>query len=154
MRYKSFDKKIDKTWKKRLIVGGSLIFALGLVGCGAGAYGLYSLGKNMTAHIEVGSLGAAISKAGQASPESITNTVLNLASTWAAESIALGEIQSVKHGLRCVDALGGPDAGRLLETLAKHSKNLEITKIMRKVSSELTEGQASHPSSCIAFIAG
>lgn len=154
MYHDSLDPKTLKIWKKRLIVGGALVVGLGIVGCGAGAYGLYALGKNVSSSIQVGDLGNAIPKAGQVAQGSISNTMLNLAGDWALAYIATGEVQNVKHALRCIDALGGPDPGRMLETLAKRTSSPEIAKTMQRVSSELKKGQASHTSSCISFLAG
>lgn len=155
MRYDSFDEMNFKIWKKRLLAGGFLILGLGLVGCGAGAYGLYQLGKNVTANFEVGTLTDALPKASQIPTlGAVGGTVLAIASDWASASIADGDIQSVRHGVACIEALGGPDAGHLLATLAKHTNNSEIAQTMRRVASELTKNQESRPASCISLLAG
>ncbi len=139
-----------RLWKKRLLVGGALVFGLGLVGCSVGAYGLYSLGKHVSSNVDINSIGEAL-------PDTfgpVTGTIVTVASEWATSTVEAGEAQSVKHGLACLDALGGPDATQLLETLADKASNPEGSDALRKVAAELSVEAKSRPSSCLTFLVG
>jgi|GEM_PF-1146200 len=154
MRYDTIDPKMVRLWKKRLLVGGALVLGLGIAGCGAGAYGVYALGKHISTRVDVGTIGAALPTVNDISLGPVTGTVLAVVSDWAAASIASGDVNSVKQGLACVDALGGPDAGVILDTLASKATNASAADAMRRVSSELAKGGESRPASCITFLAG
>ena len=154
MRYDTIDSKMVRLWKKRLLVGGALILGLGIAGCGAGAYSLYALGRHLSTGVDVGTIREALPTVNEVSFGPVAGTVLAVASDWAATSIASGDANSVKHGLACVDALGGPDAGRILDALASKATNTSAADAMRRVSSELAKGGKSRPASCVTFLAG
>lgn len=154
MMHEVIDPKMIRIWKKRLLVGAAFALGIGLVGCGAGAYGIYSIGKQVSANLDTGDLGAALPKAKDVVIDPVSGAVLAVASDWAAESIANGGAESVKQGLACIDALGGPNAGNFLNTLANRATRFEAREAMRRVSAELGNVGESRPASCIKFFAG
>ncbi len=128
-----------KKLKRKLLIGFgalALLFVLGVAGSG---YALYRLIGAGTQAVE-----GVISDADAPLP---TNMAVRLLDNLVAAALRQGHMSSVKDGLLCLDAIGGPSPQKALEQFAQRSEDSQTAAEAKRLLEEMKKDQKPNLSS-------
>ena len=117
-------------------VSGSVAAVTGVIGSKAGVSGLPA---------EVAELPAT-------APGFVEGFIVGVASHWLNQGLASAEFASMKDGLACFDAIGGPSPSEMVNYAKSRTTDQAVLAKLKNLSSTLTPTTSSGPASCAQWI--
>ncbi len=141
-------------YKKALVIGGiSFLAFMGVLVVGAGVL-VYKTAGLATQEIKTWKAENGLPAISLPKPGFVEGVVLGVASGWLERSLAGPEVQSVKDGLSCFDALGGPSPSDVVTYVEGHTSSQQFRERLTGLKERLATSPATTtgPAACANWI--
>lgn len=137
-------------YKKALVIGSvSFIAFMGLLVVGAGVL-MYKAAGFATQEVKTWKAENGLPTISLPKPGFVEGVVMGVASGWLERSLASPEVQSVKDGLSCFAALGGPSPTDVVAYVESHTSDQQFRDRLSGLKQRLATlpGATTGPAAC------
>lgn len=141
-------------YKKIIFIAGiSFVLVSGLLVVGTGFF-VYKTAAFVTDKVKTWNTEATLPNVRLPEPGFIEDMVLGVATSWLQQGIVSTEVQSVKNGLACIDALGGPNPVDVVAYVKSRTSDQQVSEQLGNLKERLkfTTSQPTGTDACVSWI--